>query len=351
MSAELRKLGAAEWAGVVREFLDYGHRQGPEYCRLAAARSGSAAEAVVCESGGRVVGAANVRVRRVPMVGGGIAYVSGGPLVRRRDGDALGAREALRGTLGALVEEYVGRRRLVLRVAPAVGDEGWNRDQAEVFGAAGFVAGRGPLYRTMIVDLAPDEARLRAGLHQKWRNCLNSAERQGLTIRVGTGTAEMDEFAALYRGFQDRKGFHAEFDAEFYAAVQRGAGDDERLVVQLAEKDGAVVAGHVSVMGGDTCTYLLGATGEAGLKCKAAYLLQWRTVRMARERGLRWYDLGGIDPEGNAGVFHFKEGMGGTDRCGPGPFELRPRNVRALMALSSEKLYRRLKRARRRVKA
>jgi hypothetical protein len=32
-----------------------------------------------------------------------------------------------------------------------------------------------------------------------------------------------------------------------------------------------------------------------------------------KERGVRWYDLGGIDPEGNPGVYHFKKGFSGMD--------------------------------------
>jgi len=347
----MEKLSAAEWGQVAHAFADYGHRQGPEYCRLAAARSGASAEAVVCVEDGHIVGAANVRVRRVPLLGGGIAYVSGGPMVRLKNGEKAGlnAAAALRSTLSALVAEYVRRRGLVLRVAPAMGDRDWDDAQGRAFSDAGFLPARGPRYRTLIVDLSPDPAPLRAGLQQKWRNCLNSAERQGLTVRDCAGPAGMDEFTSLYSEFQGRKGFHAEFDAEFYAGVQRGADENERLVVQLAEKDGRPVAGHVSVMGGDTCTYLLGATSQEGLKCKAAYLLQWRTMLLARDRGLRSYDLGGIDPEGNSGVYHFKRGMGGTERIAAGPFELRPRNLRALMALSSESLYRKLRQARARV--
>ena len=86
--------------------------------------------------------------------------------------------------------------------------------------------------------------------------------------------------------------------------------------------------------------------GEEGLRCKAAYLLQWRTILLAKERDLSWYDLGGIDPQGNPGVYHFKAGLGGVERRSPGPFERRPRSVGAILTLGSESLYRRLVRVR-----
>src|SRR5262249_8598137 len=62
---------------------------------------------------------------------------------------------------------------------------------------------------------------------------------------------------------------------------------------------------------GDTAIYLLGATSDDGLKLKGAYLLQWRAMQWLKERGCRWYELGGINPEENPGVYEFKSGFGG----------------------------------------
>ena len=41
--------------------------------------------------------------------------------------------------------------------------------------------------------------------------------------------------------------------------------------------------------------------------------LQWTLIKWLKERGVRWYDLGGIDPEGNPGVYSFKRGFSGID--------------------------------------
>src|SRR5208282_2405952 len=59
--------------------------------------------------------------------------------------------------------------------------------------------------------------------------------------------------------------------------------------------------------------YLLGATRTEGMKSKGAYLLQWTLIKWLKESGFKWYDLGGIDPEGNPGVYHFKRGFSGAD--------------------------------------
>jgi hypothetical protein len=70
---------------------------------------------------------------------------------------------------------------------------------------------------------------------------------------------------------------------------------------------------------GDSAIYLLGATSDDGLNAKGAYLLQWTLIQWLKENGIKWYDLGGIDPEGNPGVYSFKRGFSGND-----VFQLRP---------------------------
>jgi lipid II:glycine glycyltransferase (peptidoglycan interpeptide bridge formation enzyme) len=66
---------------------------------------------------------------------------------------------------------------------------------------------------------------------------------------------------------------------------------------------------------GDSAIYLLGATSDAGLNSKGAYLLQWTLINWLKDRGIRWYDLGGIDPAANPGVYSFKRGLSGVDIC------------------------------------
>ncbi len=48
-------------------------------------------------------------------------------------------------------------------------------------------------------------------------------------------------------------------------------------------------------------------------------MLLWRAICDAREAGLRWFDVGGMDPELTPkGIYDFKAGIGGT------PYRLAP---------------------------
>jgi Acetyltransferase (GNAT) domain len=322
------------WCELAAGFADHNYRQVWDFGVHAANRVGAVSEHVALTDGTRVVGIADVRVRRLPALGGGIAYVTGGPLTRS-DGAFdvsrfLSAAEALR-------REYAERRGLVLRIAPPVGPETWNRELSEGLAAAGFgPTGASSPYRTFLLPLDRPVAEIRRGFQQKWRNCLNRSDREGLTVLAGSDVEHLSRFSALFDEFVVRKGFTVNLGAEFYERVQRDAAPSERFVVLLAEREGVTIAGHVSSVLGDTSVYLLGATSPEALNRKAAYALQWRAIELAVERGCRWYDLGGIDPEGNPGVFHFKEGMSGADVTAAGPVEwhsgLRSRFVLALEA-------------------
>ena len=122
--------------------------------------------------------------------------------------------------------------------------------------------------------------------------------------------------------------------------MQKNLAEHERFLVSIVCENEQPVAGHVSSILGDTCVYLLGATNNAGLKNKAAYLAQWSVIQMAKERGCRFYDLGGIDPDKNPGVYHFKKGMGGQDVTVSGPFECSPNGLKRMLVNNGEKVYR-----------
>ncbi len=345
MSICIELIDRARWHELAPGFDDLSYRQAWEFGHACATRLGARSEHVAIIEGGRLVGLADVRVKRVPLVGAGIAYVNGGPLVRR-GGQGL---ECLSACLRGLIEHYVHRRGLVLRVLPPVRDPASIAAQKDVFAEMGFVPAETPEpYRTMLVSLEPPLEQIRKQLAQKWRNGLNRAERNGLAVRSGTGEALFEEFCRLYAELLDRKGFDVDLNADFYARVQRDLPEPQRFTVSLVDVDGEPAAGHVASLLGDTCVYLLGASNARGMQSKASYLLQWHAIETARSHGCLWYDLGGIDPDGNPGVYHFKQGLGGIEVTGAGPFEIARGGARRRIVQSCERMYRTVRGLRRR---
>jgi lipid II:glycine glycyltransferase (peptidoglycan interpeptide bridge formation enzyme) len=86
-----------------------------------------------------------------------------------------------------------------------------------------------------------------------------------------------------------------------------------KIIICKCEGEAVSVAVFSAI--GDTGIYLLGATGHKGMNARGSYLLQWRAMQWLKEKGCKWYDLGGINPETNPGVYHFKAGVSGKDVC------------------------------------
>jgi hypothetical protein len=111
-----------------------------------------------------------------------------------------------------------------------------------------------------------------------------------------------------------------------------------RILISLDK--GVPVAGIVVSAMGDSAIYLLGATSDAGLHAKGAYLLQWTAIRWLKERGTRFYDLGGINPEKNPGVYSFKRGLSGLEISQIGPLAASESAVSLGLVMAGEALQR-----------
>lgn len=268
---------------------------------------------LVLKRNDEVVAIAQIRIVRPTNLNFGMAYLRWGPLCHRH-GSPCGL-EVAEHMMHALQKEYVSKRKLLLKILPNA-FEGSGR--AQVFQSAFSTFTQEPFtaentYRTFILDLAPPLEELHRNLDKKWRNQLTRAEKNGLKIVMGTGTEEYGRFSEMYRQMQDRKTFETSVDIEEFAEIQANLPEVERMQILICMQNEVPVAGIVASAMGDSAIYLLGATSDEGLNAKGSYLLQWTLIQWLKEKGVRWYDLGGIDPEKNPGVYHFKKGLSGTD--------------------------------------
>ena len=338
MTTNLEKIEQNRWRELTAHFQDHNYHQIWDFGVACAQRMAALSEHVAIQKDNRYLGLADVRIKKIPALNAGVAYINGGPLTRQNAADH---NQNLLACLNALIDVYVTKRKLALRIRPSLGDQPWNKIQQQIYERLGFVTNRNlKIYRTFWLDLNMPLEDLRKNLKQKWRNCLNNAEKNDCRISAGTDPKLMEEFCRLYDVLIERKKFDTDLDARFYYELQRQIPNDNAFYTSIAYYQDQPIAGHVSSMLGDTCVYLLGASNELGLKLKATYLLQWHTIETAVKKGCRWYDLGGIDPENNPGVYHFKKGLGGDDVTAPGPYELNPRTLAKILIFSTEKLYR-----------
>lgn len=268
---------------------------------------------LVLKNGSAIVGLGQLRIVRTPVIGSGVAYLRWGPLFQSQPGGPDAA--TLRQLLGALQQEYVTKRGLALRLIPnAFADMPRAKIFETVLKESGFkVAEANGVHRTMLVDLAPPLEEVRRKLEGKWRNQLNQSERNNLIVTEGSDDASWQVFETLYCDMMARKRFDTTVSIKDFAEIQKMLPEELKLRVFIARAEGEPVAAIACSFLGDTGIYLLGATNERALKLRAANLLQWEAIKKLKTLGIRYYDLGGIDPEANPGGFHFKSGLSGHD--------------------------------------
>lgn len=332
-----------QWQAMATRFLDNNYQQSWEYSQALAEMRHAKCEHIAIQSDDELLGLANIRLRSLPVIGGGIAYVSGGPLTRLgNDGDI----DRLRRCINALQKVYVEKRGLALRILSPIGCPLWNEQASRVFEEAGFnITDRSRSYRTFLLDINRSLDDIRSTCSKYWRRNLRRSEQKGFEVTAGESSKDFQSVCYLYEQLLGRKKFSADLNAEFYADLQTQLSGDKRFIAFTVRNDGVAVAGLLCSMLGDTCVPLILAADEQGLRNYAVYLLQWRSIEVAHERGLCHYDLGGIDPDKNVGVYNFKKGLRGLDVQAPGPFESSPADFRYAITRQAENLYRRLKRA------
>ena len=266
---------------------------------------------LVLKKDDRIVAAAQVIIKAVPVLNAGIAYLYWGPLWHARD--APEDSDVFSQVLRALRNEYASRRGLVMRVLPVLYD-----NAPGIFPVALVQEGfenipHGRRQRTLLIDLSMSLEDLRKGFNQKWRNCLNRAERNGLEILEGDNDELFGKFAAIYREMHSRKNFAATSDVNEFRQIQESLPKKFKMKIMICLQAGEPAAGGIFSAIGTTGVYMFGATGSKGMNSNGSYLIQWKAIEWLKNANCCRYDLHGIDPVKNPGTYKFKAGLCGNN--------------------------------------
>ena len=259
-----------------------------------------------------------VRIRTVPILNRGIAYILNGPVWQKKNQE--NNIQILSDILVALRQKFVKNRNLVLRVKPYIFSDkfsNFNFIEDIQFNRVEKIR----QYQTLVLWLNKDLEEIRKSFKQKWRNCLNQSEKNGLQIVEGNDQEMFKDFLELYSQMIARKKFKEYVDPVKMGVMNNELDDENKLIIFTASKDNLPIASIVGSANGNTGIYLLGASNEIGMKNKASYLLQWEMIKWLKQKGCQRYDLGGINLEDNPGVYHFKSGITDQEVMGMSTYE------------------------------
>lgn len=308
---EIDNTNGERWSKLITQFADASIYQTWSYG--AVTRGTSNLSHIVLKRGDEIVGCCQVVIRRMPILNVGVADIKWGPLWRKTGTEF--EVEAFVYLMREIKREYAVKRRYLLRMWPGVAGD-WKERVKEILTNEGFESAPTTTpYRTLRLDLSLTLEDLRKNFLQKWRNHLNKAEKCGLTVVEGTTDKLYGIFLTLVAQVVKRKNFTPGVDYRQFGRINEELPEPLKMRVVVCESQGKPIAVAVCSAIGDTAIYILGATGDEGKGLNGAYLLQWRLIQWLKDHGIRWYDLGGIDPQNNPGVYEFKRGLAGKSGC------------------------------------
>ncbi len=168
---------------------------------------------------------------------------------------------------------------------------------------------------TLVLDLQPSEEELLTAMHTKTRYNIRLAEKRGVTVRWSTTDHDHDTYLALQRVTFERQGIRLHPDRYYQVMFEtlKMAGIGE---LAIAEFEGQPLAINLVLWHEQTAVFNHGGSSNDHKEVMAPYLLQWASIRKAKEKKMTTYDFRGIAPEGSpdhklAGVTRFKLGFGG----------------------------------------
>jgi lipid II:glycine glycyltransferase (peptidoglycan interpeptide bridge formation enzyme) len=293
---------------------------------------------------GAPAAAALVLEKRLPL-GLRMMYAPKGPLLQDWDDPELRSR-----VIGDLVDFAQHAGAVVIKIDPDVtlglGVPG-GEDSREFEGGeavkqflddSGWVFSPDQIqYRnTVLIDLTPDEEDLLMNMKSKTRYNIRLAGRKGVTVRTGDAS-DLDRLYTMYAKTSVRGGFTIR-DQGYYRDLWQiflpssGAEPGEPTAEPLiAEVDGEPVAGAMMFRFGKTAYYLHGMSRSKHREKMPTYLIQWESMRWARQAGCEVYDMWGAPDHFHRddpmwGVYRFKRGFGGQVRrtIGAWDYPIRP---------------------------
>jgi len=165
---------------------------------------------------------------------------------------------------------------------------------------------------TVILDLLQPMESIIEQMKPKWRYNYRLSIKKGVKVRQ----AEKSEIAVFYNllketSKRDRIAIHG---FEYYKALFENKVPEIRLY--LAEHEGDILAGIVTLFRGQQAVYLYGASSDKKRNFMPAYALQLKAIEDAKNFGCKNYDFFGIPPSNEkshsmSGLYQFKTGFGG----------------------------------------
>lgn len=307
-----------EWEQHALNFADYNIYQTWAYQEIRAKRDQQeVSRIIVKDEKDNIQIMCQIRIKNIKCFGLRIGYAQWGPLIRSEKDELKCTIQALK----ALREAYIGKKIDVLRFTPNICNNEMGNQISKMLISSGFQRDNmyAP-YRSLFVRVDDSEKEIFNRMHGDWRRNIRKAQKADLTINDTSNYKYFDVLKNLYSEAKKRKGFSG-VDAQVFAETQYNLSDGEKMtIISVLHKEKPITVLLVSFLG-DTAVIICSANTKEGLKFGSSYLARYRAAILALHGGIKWLDLGGIDPRKNPKVYKYKKRMGGEELYHIGAFD------------------------------
>jgi len=224
----------------------------------------------------RVVAAAQILTRRMPLPLRAFSYVPRGP---------VGTQGTSEEFLNAIAD-YTKRehRSVALSIEPGTAEfpllPGWKQSPHRILPP-----------NTIMLDLNQSESDLLMQMAKKTRQYIRKSAAEPITIKSVRTKDELAKCLDVYHHTSSRAKFDLHDDQYYYDAFN-ALGDHSPVFA--AYIDDQPIAFLWLAISADTAFELYGGMNDQGQELRANYALKWHAIRRTKEWGLSSYDFGGL---------------------------------------------------------
>lgn len=246
---------------------------------------------------GKPVAMAQGLLRRAPG-GAGIVWIPGGPVGPVHSWNDAFRKVVKQSTgLAFIYCRFHSMRAAQAAETDALHAQGWRMPRQRLGAAA-----------SLLYDVsAPAEQRVAAS-SKNWRHNLKRAGKAGHIV-ARWDAPDIDEMRSVYAEMEDYKQLSPQHSVQNLRALYDHV-RKRMITFSCRDAGGRLVSFRACATLGDKAWDMLAATAVAGRKTYASYATFWALTGECSRRGIRHYDLSGVDPQHNRGVYDFKQGTG-----------------------------------------
>jgi len=242
----------------------------------------------------------------------GVVWIPGGPVGNVVDWNS-GLRAMICSIAGVrmLYCRFNSMKPFLLEDVSILTSLGWQRP------ASPLLSGLSLLYQPVF-----SEAESLKQCSGNWRHNLRRAAKYGLRV-YRWDKPNVDELIDSYVLMQNYKKLTTQITHQEIVSILE-IFRDQIVLVRCDDEAGNMLSFRGALIYGEKAWDIFAATTPSGRNFYASYASFWELMKLCRECNVHWYDMGGVDPINNIGVYDFKRGTGAKNLEYLGEWESSP---------------------------